>query len=329
MPLKIHHEGEADPTLVGVRCVAVIGYGNQGRAHAQNLRDSGVSVVVGLGPDSRSAPRAREDGFRVFGVAEASRDSDLVMLLTPDEVQPRTYEAHIAPHLSPGDALAFAHGFSVHFGLIAPPPEVDVLLIAPIGPGHQLRTRYLDRTGVPCLVAARAGASPEALPLAISYAAALGAGPAGIIETTFAEECVTDLFGEQAVICGGLTALIRAGFETLVEAGYPEELAYFECAHQMKLLADLVHERGVAGMRDAISNTAKYGDLTRGPRVIDAATKARMREILQEIERGDFAREWLQEHAAGSSRLAALLDEAGRHPLEAARERVLSRTRAG
>jgi ketol-acid reductoisomerase len=328
-PRPVLTTSDADLALIRARTVAILGYGNQGHAHAQNLRDEGVRVLVGARPDGAGAARARADGFEVFDFAEAAHRADVLMLLVPDEQQPALYAAALAPALGRGKALAFGHGFALRFGLIVPPPEVDVLLVAPVGPGHLLRTRYLEGRGIPCLFAAHQDASGGARALALSYAAALGAGRAGMIESTVREECETDLFGEQAVICGGVTALITAGFETLVEAGYPEELAYFECAHQMKLLVDLIFARGVAGMREAISSTAKYGDVTRGPRVIDAGVKARMKEVLAEVQSGAFAEEWMREHQAGRPRLARLLAAAEQHPMEAVGARLRALTARG
>lgn len=299
------------------RSVAVIGYGNQGHAHALNLRDAGISVKVGARPGGRGWASAHAAGFDVSDIASAVADTDVVMLLVPDEEQPGLFSVGVAPSLRAGQTLAFGHGFTIHYGLIRPPPEVDVVLIAPVGPGHLLRSRFQAGGGVPCVVAVHRDPTGHARPVALGYARAIGGGRAGVVEATVREEVETDLFGEQAVICGGVTALIRAGYETLTDAGYPPALAYFECAHQMKLLVDLIHERGIAGMRDAISSTAKYGDLTRGPRVVDAMVKARMKEVLREIQTGHFAAEWVAEHESGRPRLTGLLDQASAHPLEA------------
>jgi ketol-acid reductoisomerase len=258
----------------------------------------------------------------VLPVEEAVARAAVVSILAPDETQAALFRERIAPHLREGHALAFGHGFSIHFGLIDPPPFADVVLVAPVGPGKLLRSRHQAGGGIPCLIAVHRDATGHARELALAYAGAIGGGRAGVLETTFRDECETDLFGEQTVICGGVSALITAGFETLVEAGYPEELAFFECCHQMKLLVDLIFERGIAGMRHAISNTAKYGDLTRGPRVIDESTKARMKEILGEIQRGEFAKEWIAEYASGAPKLRAMLEASERHPIEAAGARL-------
>ena len=296
--------------------VTVVGYGNQGHAHALNLRDAGISVRIGARPGGRSWAAAQAAGFEVDDVASAVAAADIVMMLVPDEQQPALFAAGIAPSLRAGQILAFGHGFTIHYGLIRPPPDVDVVLIAPVGPGHLLRSRFEAGDGVPCVVAVHQDATGQARDRALAYARAVGGGRAGVIEATFRDEVETDLFGEQAVICGGVTALIRAGFETLTDAGYPPALAYFECAHQMKLLVDLIHERGIAGMRNAISNTAKYGDLTRGPRVVDPTVKARMKEVLREIQTGHFAAEWVAEHESGQRRLTGLLEQAAVHPIE-------------
>lgn len=310
-------DADADLEVIRARTVAVIGFGNQGHAHATNLKDRGVRVVVGLKEDSPSRARAAAEGLEVRAVDAAVRAADVVMNLAPDEVQAEIHARAIAPNLRAGQALAFGHGFAIHFGRIVPPTQVDVVLIAPVGPGRLLRQRFVEGGGIPALIAVHQDATGAARALALAYAAAIGSGRTAILETTFREECETDLFGEQAVIVGGVSRLITAGFETLVEAGYPESLAYFECAHQMKLLTDLIHERGIAGMRQAISNTARYGDLTRGRRIIDEGVKARMREVLDEIRSGAFATEWTDEHAAGGPRLAALTAREAAHPIEA------------
>ena len=302
--------------------VAIVGYGNQGHAHALNLRDSGVSVKVGARRGGRAWSSAEADGFDVHHVPDAIEGVDIVMVLVPDEEQPGLFAASIAPRLRTGQVLAFGHGFAIHYGLLTPPADVDVVLIAPVGPGHLLRSRFVAGHGVPHVIAVHQNATGNARGRALAYARALGGGRAGVIETTFREEVETDLFGEQAVICGGVTALIRAGFETLTEAGYPAALAYFECAHQMKLLVDLIHERGIAGMRDAISNTAKYGDLTRGPRVIDSTVKQHMKDVLREVQNGRFAAEWIAEHESGQPRLRGLLEHASTHPIEAVGARL-------
>jgi ketol-acid reductoisomerase len=267
---KLYYENDANPSLVRSRKVAVIGYGSQGHAHALNLHDSGIDVRVGLRPESSSRAKAEAAGLRVAGVAEAAAEADLIMILLPDTEQAAVYQAEIAPHLAKGDAVFFAHGFNIRFGLITPPPGVDVAMVAPKGPGHLVRRTYTEGGGVPSLIAVSADASGQAMALALSYADALGATRAGVLETTFAEETETDLFGEQVVLCGGLTALVMAGFETLVEAGYQPESAYFECLHELKLIVDLMYEQGIAGMRFSVSDTAEYGDLTRGPQLVEA-----------------------------------------------------------
>jgi ketol-acid reductoisomerase len=320
--MQILRDADADVALIRSRTVAIVGFGNQGRAHAENLRDSGVEVVLGFREESTTLEEAIALGFETMPIREAVRRAQVVLLSTPDEAQAAVYEASIAPELTSGHALAFPHGFSVHFRQIVPPESIDVILVAPVGPGKQLRSRFVAGGGIPCLVAVHQDASGHARALALSYAAAIGSGRAGILETTFRDECETDLFGEQTVVCGGVSHLILAGFETLVEAGYPEELAFFECAHQMKLLVDLIFERGIAGMRHAISSTAKYGDLTRGPRIIDDHTKAQMREVLAEVQSGAFAQEWIAEHAAGRPNLERLIEASERHPIEAAGARL-------
>ncbi|MCK6544914.1 ketol-acid reductoisomerase [Myxococcota bacterium] len=314
--MKILFDADADLAVVRARTVAIVGYGNQGHAHAANLRDSGVRVIVGARAEGASGLRARDAGFDVRTIEDATAASDVVMILAPDETQAALFSRSIAPHLRPGATLAFGHGFSIRFRTIVPPPSVDVVLVAPVGPGHLLRSRFVEGAGIPSVVAVEQDVTGTARALAISYAAALGSGRSGIMESTFREECETDLFGEQAVIVGGVARLITAGFETLVEAGYPEELAYFECAHQMKLLTDLIHHHGIAGMRARISNTARYGDLTRGPRIIDDGVKERMRAVLEEVRSGAFANEWITEHANGGPELAWRTREEAAHPIE-------------
>jgi ketol-acid reductoisomerase len=294
----------------------VIGYGSQGHAHALNLRDSGVDVRVGLRDGSSSKAKAESEGLRVLSVADASAEADVIMILLPDTEQKRVYDADIAPNLSPGDAVAFAHGFNIRFGRITPPEGVDVIMIAPKGPGHLVRRTYVEGGGVPALIAVAQDATGKAKELALSYAAAIGGARAGVLETTFAEETETDLFGEQVVLCGGLTSLVQAGFETLVDAGYQPEMAYFECLHEVKLIVDLMYEEGIAGMRYSISDTAEYGDVTRGPRIITSATRDEMRKILDEITSGTFAEEWVAESEAGRARFNALREEGRQHPVE-------------
>jgi ketol-acid reductoisomerase len=309
----IHREGNLD-LLTGK--VAVIGYGSQGHAHALNLHDSGVEVEVGLRGGSPSRAAAEEAGLAVATIGEAVRDAQLVSVLLPDQVQPRVYERDIAPHLASGAALLFAHGFNVHYGRIVPPAEHDVIMVAPKGPGHIVRRLFEDGFGTPALVAVAQDASGGALDLALAYGAALGAARSGMIATTFAEETETDLFGEQAVLCGGVTELIRAGFETLVDAGYQPEIAYYECLHELKLIVDLIWEGGLAGMRHSISDTAEYGDLTRGARVIDGHVRETMQELLSEVRAGTFAREWIAEMDAGEPRLTELRAQAASQTLE-------------
>jgi ketol-acid reductoisomerase len=320
--MKIYYEKDADLNLLKGKTVAVIGYGSQGHAHANNLRDSGIDVVVGLRPDGSSAAKAKAAGFKVLPTAEAAAKAQVIMILLPDELQGDVYRSEIAPGLQEGDYLAFAHGFNIHFGQVAPPKGVNVFMVAPKGPGHLVRAEYQRGKGVPCLVAVAADPSGNALDMGLAYATAIGGGRAGIIETTFQEETETDLFGEQAVLCGGISALIQAGFETLVEAGYAPEMAYFECLHEVKLIVDLIYEGGIANMRYSVSNTAEYGDLTRGPRVIDASVKAEMKKILGEIQTGAFAREWILENRANRPTFNALARQGREHPIEAVGEKL-------
>ena len=305
MPLNIYYDKDADLSLLKSKKVAIIGYGSQGHAHANNLKDSGIDVVVGLRKDSSSWDKAANAGLKVVEIDAAIKSADLVMVLAPDEIQGELYKSSISANLKNGATLAFAHGFNIHFGQIVPRKDVDVIMIAPKGPGHLVRSTYLEGGGVPSLIAIHQNPTGQAKELALAYASANGGGRAGIIETTFKEETETDLFGEQSVLCGGVTALIQAGFETLVEAGYAPEMAYFECLHEVKLIVDLIYEGGIAEMRYSISNTAEYGDLTRGPRIIDARTKLEMKKILSEIQNGEFAREWMLENKSGSSVLNA------------------------
>jgi ketol-acid reductoisomerase len=297
------------------KTVAIIGYGSQGHAHAQNLRDSGVQVVVGLRP-GKSYEQAKADGFAVYDVAEATRIADVVMILLPDERQADVYRASIEPNLAPGKALAFAHGFNIHFKQIVPPEGVDVFLVAPKGPGHLVRRVYVEGGGVPALIAIHKDASGSARDLALSYAKAIGAGRAAVLETTFREETETDLFGEQAVLCGGLSALIKAGFETLTKAGYQPEIAYFECLHEMKLIVDLIYEAGLAGMRYSISDTAEWGDYTAGSRIVTDATRAEMEKLLAEIQSGAFAERWISENKQGRPVFNELKAREAEHPIE-------------
>ena len=320
--MKIYYDKDADLSTIKGKTVAIIGYGSQGHAHANNLRDSGVAVVVGLRPGSASAVKVEKAGLTVKPVDQAVAGADVVTMLAPDEHQARIYEEQVAPHVQQGAALAFAHGFNIHFGRIEPRADLDVIMIAPKGPGHLVRSTYTQGGGVPALIAVQQDASGQARELALSYAAAIGAGRAGVIETTFREETETDLFGEQVVLCGGLTALAQAGFETLVEAGYAPEMAYFECLHELKLIVDLMYEGGIANMRYSISNTAEYGDLTRGPRIITEQTRQEMKRILHEIQTGQFAREFILENQAGAPVLKAQRRLSKAHPVEVVGEKL-------
>ena len=316
MAANVYYEADADGSLIRDRKVAVIGYGSQGHAHALNLKESGVDVVVGLREGSSSAAKAESQGLTVKSIADAAEWADIVMILAPDTEQKTIYDEHIARHMTPGKALAFAHGFNVRFGRITPPEGVDVIMVAPKGPGHLVRRTYTEGGGVPCLIAVEQDATGNAKAVALSYADAIGGTRAGVIETTFPEETETDLFGEQVVLCGGLTSLVQAGFETLTEAGYAPEMAYFECLHEVKLIVDLMYEEGIAGMRYSISDTAEYGDLTRGSRIVTDETKAEMRRILDEIVSGKFADEWIAESEAGRPNYKRLQDEGKAHPIE-------------
>jgi ketol-acid reductoisomerase len=315
--MRVYYDRDADVNLIKSKKVLVVGYGSQGHAHAMNLRDSGVKDVrVALRPGSATAQKAEGANFQVMSPAEGAKWADVVMVLTPDELQAKLYADDLKPNMRPDTALAFAHGFNIHFKLVEPRPDMDVFMIAPKGPGHTVRSEYLKGGGVPCLVAVEQNPSGNALEIALSYASAIGGGRAGVIETTFKEECETDLFGEQAVLCGGLSALIMAGYETLTEAGYAPEMAYFECLHEVKLIVDLMYEGGIANMRYSISNTAEYGDYTRGPRVISAAVKEEMKRILDDIQSGRFARDWVLENAAGQASFKAMRRRGAEHPVE-------------
>ena len=313
---NVYYEKDADPSIIAGRKVAILGYGSQGHAHALNLKDSGVDVRVGLREGSSSAAKAAEAGLRVVDVATASAEADVIMILLPDTEIGPVYDAEVAPNLSDGDALFFAHGFNVRFGYVKAPAGVDVAMVAPKGPGHLVRRTYTEGGGVPCLIAVAQDATGKAKDLALSYADAIGGTRAGVLETTFEEETETDLFGEQVVLCGGLSALVQAGFETLVDAGYQPESAYFECLHELKLIVDLMYEQGISGMRYSISTTAEYGDLTRGPRIINETVKAEMKKILDEIKSGDFAEEFIGEVRGGGDNFEALRTAGKEHQIE-------------
>jgi ketol-acid reductoisomerase len=312
----IFYDRDADLSKLEGKTVAILGYGSQGHAHALNLKDSGVDVVVGLRPDSSSRAKAEGAGLEVLGIADAASRGDLVMVLLPDEKQAEVWEAEISDGIAPDNLLLFAHGFAIHFEQIVPPPGVDIGMVAPKGPGHLVRRQYEEGHGVPCLMAVHQDATGNAHDLVLAYAAGIGGGRAAIIETTFKDECETDLFGEQAVLCGGASELVRAGYETLVEAGYDPRLAYFECLHELKLIADLMYEKGIQGMRYSISNTAEYGDMTRGKRVIGEESRAAMKQILGEIQSGEFAKEWIAENRAGGENLARMREEGAKHEVE-------------
>ncbi|MCP2732405.1 ketol-acid reductoisomerase [Limnofasciculus baicalensis] len=313
---RMYYDADANLDLLAGKTIAIVGYGSQGHAHALNLKDSGMNVIVGLYPGSKSAAKAEAAGVKVHTVADAAKAADLIMILLPDEVQKTIYKEEIEPNLEDGNILAFAHGFNIHFAQVVPPPGVDTIMVAPKGPGHLVRRTYEQGEGVPCLFAVYQDATGQARDRAMAYAKGIGGTRAGILETTFREETETDLFGEQAVLCGGLSALIKAGFETLVNAGYQPELAYFECLHEVKLIVDLVVEGGLAKMRDSISNTAEYGDYTRGPRIVTDQTRAEMRKILTEIQSGQFAREFVLEKQAGKPGFTAMRRQVAEHPIE-------------
>jgi ketol-acid reductoisomerase len=315
--MRVYYDRDADVNLIKAKKVAVVGYGSQGNAHANNLRDSGVKdVVVALRPGSASAQKAEAAGIKVLTPTEAAKWADVVMVLAPDELQAALYNSDLKPNMREGTAIAFAHGLSIHFRLIEPRPDMDVFMIAPKGPGHTVRSEYQRGAGVPCLVAVEQDKSGNALEIALSYASAIGGGRSGVIETTFKEECETDLFGEQSVLCGGLTSLIIAGYETLVEAGYAPEMAYFECLHEVKLIVDLIYEGGIANMNYSISNTAEYGEYVSGPRVVTPETKAEMKRILKDIQEGRFVRDWMLEVAAGKPNFNATRRRDAEHPIE-------------
>jgi ketol-acid reductoisomerase len=312
----VFYDDDADLTLLDGKTVAIIGYGSQGHAHALNLRDSGVDLVVGLRPDSGSVEQARRAGLEVAEIPDAASRGDVVMVLLPDEKHGEVYRAQIADGIAPGNSLLFGHGFSIHYGEVEPPAEVDVALVAPKGPGHLVRRQFTEGSGVPGLIAVQQDATGHARDLALAYAKGIGCTRGGVIETTFKDETETDLFGEQAVLCGGVTELVRAGYETLVDAGYDPRLAYFECLHELKLIVDLMYEKGITGMRYSISNTAEYGDLTRGRRIISDATRQAMKDVLGEIQSGAFAREWIAENRAGQENFKRMREEGKGHQIE-------------
>jgi ketol-acid reductoisomerase len=310
------YDKDADLSLLDGKTVAIIGYGSQGHAHSLNLKDSGVSVVVGLRPESASVARTRGHGLRVAEPADAASEGDVVMMLVPDELHRSVWESGVKDGIAAGNLVLFGHGFSIHYGEVVPPPDVDVALVAPKGPGHLVRRQYLEGSGVPGLVAVQQDATGNALNLALAYAKGIGCTRGGVIETTFKDETETDLFGEQAVLCGGVTELVRAGYDTLTEAGYDPRLAYFEVLHELKLIVDLMYEKGIAGMRYSISNTAEYGDMTRGKRIISEETRESMKKVLAEIQSGDFAREWIAENRAGQENFKRMREEQAGHQVE-------------
>lgn len=321
--MKVYYDKDADLNIIKSKKIAIIGYGSQAHAHAQNLRDSGVlEVKIALKEGSKSIAKAQNAGFEVLTNKEAAAWADLIMVLAPDEFQADIYNAELKDNLKEGAILAFAHGLNVHFNLIEPRKDLDVIMIAPKGPGHTVRGEYVKGGGVPCLVAIAQNVSGDALAVALSYASAVGGGRSGVIETTFKEECETDLFGEQAVLCGGVTSLIKNGFETLVEAGYAPEMAYFECLHEMKLIVDLLYEGGIANMRYSISNTAEYGDFVSGPKVVDSGSKERMKEVLADIQSGKFVQDFMQEVKSGNKKFNQLRDEAKKHQIEEVGEKL-------
>ena len=314
---KVYYDRDADLSFLNGKTIAILGYGSQGHAHAQNLRDSGASVIIGLHAGSKSKAKAEADGFEVYTVEEAAKKADFIMFLIPDHIQADTYKTKVAPNMKPDAKLLFAHGFAIHFGQIVPPASHDVFMVAPKGPGHTVRSMYKDGKGVPCLIAIQQDASGHAKDYALAYASAIGGGRAGIIETTFREETETDLFGEQAVLCGGLTELMQQGYRTLVEAGYQPEMAYFECINEMKLIVDMIFEGGISWMRYSISDTAKFGDMTAGPKVIGEESRKAMKQILKDIQDGTFAREWILENQTGRPRMRVWAKAAQEAPNEA------------
>ena len=321
--MRVYYDRDADVNLIKDKKIAIAGYGSQGHAHALNLRDSGVKeITIILRDGSNSAIKAENDGFDVKTAADAAKVADVIMILTPDESQAALYKEHLQENMKEGAAIAFAHGLNIHFGLIEPRKDLDVFMIAPKGPGHTVRSEYLRGAGVPSLIAVEQDSSSNTQEIALSYAASLGAGRAGIVETTFKEECETDLFGEQAVLCGGLSHLIMAGYETLVEAGYAPEMAYFECCHEVKLIVDLIYEGGIANMRYSVSNTAEYGDYMTGPKIIDNSTKERMKAVLEDIQSGEFAKQWMLENQAGQPNFKAQRRRSAEHGVEKVGEKL-------
>ena len=315
--MRVYYDRDADVNLIKGKKIVIVGYGSQGHAHAQNLKDSGVKDVrIALRPGSATVKKAEAAGFQVMTPAEAAKWADIVMVLTPDELQADIYNTDLKPNMKQGAAIAFAHGFNIHFALIEPRKDMDCFMVAPKGPGHTVRSEYQRGGGVPCLLAVSQNASGNALEIGLSYASAIGGGRAGVIETNFREECETDLFGEQVVLCGGLVELIKAGYETLVEAGYAPEMAYFECLHEVKLIVDLIYEGGIATMNYSISNTAEYGEYTRGPRVVTDETRKEMKRILADIQQGRFARDWVLENRAGQTSFKAMRKQCAEHPIE-------------
>ncbi len=313
---SIYYDRNADIKIIKKKTIAIIGYGSQGHAHARNLHDSGLKVVVGLRKESAFWKRAQKDGLKVMTVAEASKAADIIMILIPDDKQRAMYENDIAPHLKKGKAIAFGHGFNIHFGQVVPPNNVDVFMVAPKGPGHLVRRTYEQGAGVPCLMAVYQNASKNAKKIALAYAKGIGGTRAGVLETTFREETETDLFGEQAVLCGGVSELIRAGFDTLVEAGYNPDLAYFECLHELKLIVDLIYEGGIANMNYSISNTAEYGEYVSGPKIVDSETKKKMKSVLDKIQSGEFTKQWIDEYKSGAKNFESMRSKIDNHQIE-------------
>ena len=315
--MRVYYDTDADLGLIKSKKVGIIGFGSQGHAHALNLKDSGITeIAIGLREGSSSAKKAKDNGLKVMSVSELAAWADMIMMCAPDEIQPDIYKDHIRDHIKPGTAIAFAHGLTIHFGLIEPSKELDVIMVAPKGPGHTVRGEFQKGGGVPCLMAVHQDSSGNAHDIALSYASGIGGGRSGIIETTFKEECETDLFGEQAVLCGGLVELIRAGFETLTEAGYAPEMAYFECLHEVKLIVDLIYEGGIANMNYSISNTAEYGEYVSGKRIVDSKTKEKMKEVLKDIQSGKFTKQWMDEHKSGQKNFLKMRKDLADHPIE-------------